>query len=455
MQKLGLALLTLLLTATQAYATLDQAPPNFSYKKSKAVFVDFKKAVYTINYDLQKKEASVDTTVLFYMPQAGHPLFDLVPNPTNVTINGVKSSANEISDPDKASKLRVLNTLLSPGMHTLKMRNVIDTNITFNQLGVASGFWMGDLTDRKFLEQYIPSNYEYDQFAIEFIVNFKGAKNLKHIVKTNGTIKNLKDGSSYIQFPDYYTSSSVFFHVFPEGLNLMNVMFDYHSIDGRILPVDIYTSVDMTEWPSMTKQLLTELEKDYGPFPHQKVLIYGNSLRRGGMEYAGATVTGLPSLGHELFHSYNARGVMPANGNSGWMDEAMASWRDNKSPLAKELSFEATQLAAHSVWQRNTDRMAYVEGSAFLSMVAYKMNEKGFNLKEVLNEYYKTFMHKTVTTKTFEKKILDETGLDFTADFNKYIYDKKAKATAIHRSNDHHPEYTKEELLEMTMPGMK
>lgn len=456
MQRLSLAFLTLFLTSTSVFASLNQAPPNFTYKKSKAIFVDFKKAVYKITYNYSKKEAQVESTVSFYSELTGHPIFDLVPNPTNVTINGAATSAEEISDPDKATKLRVLKAMVGPGTHTLKMTSIIDTNIVFNELGVASGFWLGDLTDRKYLEQYIPSNFEYDQFPREFVVKFEGFGSLKHLIKTNGTIKKLNDGSSLVEFPDYYTSSSVFFHVFPQALNMQTSNFDYRSIDGRILPIDIYTSVDITGFIPLTKTLLAELENDYGPFPHDKVLIYGNSLRRGGMEYSGATATGLPSLGHELFHSYNARGVMPANGNSGWMDEAISSWRDNNYPLAKELSFQSTNLAAHSVWQRNTDRMAYVEGSAFLSLIAYKMNEKGFNLKEVLNEYFKAQMHKTVTTKTFEKKILEETGMDFTAHFNQYIYNKKAPRKQLpHKEDAHHREYSQEELLKMTMPDKR
>lgn len=451
--KLSFVLFAVSLVASSAYGAYNQAPPNFSYKESQAVFVDFEKASYKITYDYQNKKAEVESSITFSSTHAGYPIFDLVPQPQNVMLDGQLTSAVEIADPDQQTKVRVVQSIVSAGTHTLTMKSVIDTNIVFNDLGVASGFWLGDLSDRKYLEQYIPSNLEYDQFQKDFLVNFIGFGELKHIIKTNGTIKNQEDGSFLIEFPAFYTSSSVFFHVFPEELNLMNVTFDYKSIDGRILPVDIYTSVEIDQFIPLTRTLLAELENDYGPFPHDKVLIYGNSLLKGGMEYSGATATGLLSLGHELFHSYNARGVMPANGNSGWMDEAMSRWRDNNYPLAKELTFESTQLAAHSVWQRNTDRMAYTEGSAFLSLIAYKMNEKGFNLKEVLNEYFKANMYQTVTTTTLEKKFFQETGMDFTADFNKYIYDKKPSGLKGKYVEDaHHPHMSAKELLDLTMP---
>ncbi len=454
MKQVSLFFLFLLLTISWVFASsASQAPANFRYKKSLAVFVDFKKADYTITFNYQTKKVEVETSIIFYQPATGLPIFDLVSTPTNVSVNGIATRVNEISDPDKVTKLRIVEKKLTVGTYTLKMKNFVDSNVVFNHLGVASGFWLGDLSDRNYLEKYIPSNLEYDQFPKKFVVNFVGFGKLEHVIKANGDIRTLGNGKYEIHFPGYYTSSSVFFHVYPKGLNLPNVTFDYRSIDGRILPVDIYTSVEISGFITLSKTLLAELENDYGPFPHDKVLIYGNSLAKGGMEYSGATATGLLSLGHELFHSYNARGVMPANGNSGWMDEAMSRWRDNNYPTASELSFESTRLAANSVWQRSTDRMSYTEGSAFLSLIAHKMNERGFDLKESLRNYFQSHMYQTVTTKNLEDKLLEDTGMDFSTDFKKYIYNIKGqKIKSEGEENPHHPELSHQELLRLTMP---
>ena len=79
---------------------------------------------------------------------------------------------------------------------------------------------------------------------------------------------------------------------------------------------------------------MRELEQTYGPYPHEALLIYCTGNISGGMEYAGATMTSLEALGHEITHSWFARGVMPANGNAGWIDEAIARWRDRGYPRA-------------------------------------------------------------------------------------------------------------------------
>ena len=77
------------------------------------------------------------------------------------------------------------------------------------------------------------------------------------------------------------------------------------------------------------------------------------------MEYPGATATSLRSLGHEMFHSYFAKGVIPADGNSGWMDEGLASWRDKGYQTLTHPGYDMFNLGAHSPYKRNTDKNSY------------------------------------------------------------------------------------------------
>ena len=84
----------------------------------------------------------------------------------------------------------------------------------------------------------------------------------------------------------------------------------------------------------------------------------------GGMEYCGATMSSMRALGHELFHSYFARGVMPANGNAGWIDEAMAVFRDRGYPSASEPpSGSSVNLGGYSLYRRTTTYSAYTLGA--------------------------------------------------------------------------------------------
>lgn len=447
------ALMTLGLTQV-AMASYDQAPPNFSYKDGKAVFVDFKKAAYVITYDFTKKIVEVETTIKFNAAKAGYPIFDLVEEPLEVYLDRKYVATEPLRDPDQQTTVRIIDDKIEIGSHELKVLHRITTNVVFGAEGVASGFWMSDLNDRRYLEQYLPTNLEYDQYKMSVVVKILGAEGRPHALKANGQVAKLSENSFVVNYPDFYSASSVYFHLFLEKNNANNVQFYFSSIDGRLIPVDIYTIYNVQEFVDETKRVLTELESDYGAFPHNQLIIYGNAMS-GGMEHSGATITSLRALGHELFHSYHARALMPANGNAGWMDEAIARWRDNKYPLTEKLTFQSTRLAGHSIWARMTDRMAYTEGSAFLSWVAFRMNQKGLSFKTFLKDYFQKYKFTTVTTPLFQAELTKASGLNLRADFNRYIYGKASTLKSLQfpemiKENPYHPNLSREELLNLT-----
>lgn len=447
------------LVSLSVFASINDAPPSFSYQNDKAIFIDFETANYEITYDLTSKRAEVFSVIDFESQSEGFPIFDLVQDPSEVILDGNIIQTETIADPDNSSTFRIMKEKIYPGKHELKVKHALSTNVIYSDSGIGSGFWMSDLTDRKYLEQYLPTNLEFDQYQMRSIVKVKNSEGIPHTIKTNGAISKIAENHFEIIYPDFYTTSSIFFHLFPEKTAINNVQFYYPSIDGRMIPVDIYTGYNADEFVRDTKRILEELETDYGPFPHNQVIIYGNNLS-GGMEYSGATSTSLKALGHELFHSYHARGLMPANGNSGWMDEAIARWRDNNYPLLEKLSYESTQLAGRSPWTRKTDRMAYTEGSAFLSWIGYRMNEKGLSMKTFLRDYFQKFKYTSVTTELFNQEMSEASGLNLTPDFMKYIYGKnpesglKMRTTLmLEKKNPYHPIYSPSDLRHLSTLG--
>jgi hypothetical protein len=448
---LFLAMITLGL-GSPAFGAYDQAPPSFSYKDDQAVFIDFEEASYDISYDFASKTVAVETIISFNASKAGYPIFDLVADPTEATLDGQNTFTETVKDPDQQTTLRVIQQIITPGFHQLKLKHFITTNVVFGAEGLASGFWTSDLNDRRYLEQYLPTNLEFDQYQMRMKVNVLNAAGFAHLLKTNGTVSQIAENSFEVVYPVFYSASSVFFHIFPAVNGANNVQFYYPSIDGRLIPVDIYTSYNVQEFVDATKVILAELETDYGAFPHNQLIIYGNS-PSGGMEYSGATATSLKALSHELYHSYHARALMPANGNAGWMDEAIARWRDNKYPLVEKLTYESTRLAGHSIWARMTDRMAYTEGSAFLGWVAYRMNQKGLSFKSFLRDYFQKYKFTTVTTPLFQEEMTKASSLELGADFDRYIYGKTIPASFKSKAapaDPNHPILTKEQLLELT-----
>lgn len=454
------AILTLALfyISTNSLASIDQAPPSFKYKDSRAVYVDFTAADYQLSFDVASQTVKVESTIRFTQAQAGRPIFDLNASIQGAELDGTAAPLSTINDPDMMSAFLVVNRVLDPGEHVLKVKSSFTTNVVFSAEGVAAGLWMSDLNDRRYLEQYLPANLEFDQYPMHLTVTVTGAEGKPHLLKANGKVTELAENSFDVVLPEFYTGSSVYLHLFPAKNSFATAQFYYSSIDGRQIPVDIYTIYNATEFADATRTILAELEADYGPFPHDQLIIYGNA-PSGGMEHSGATITSLSALGHELFHSYHARGLMPANGNAGWMDEAIARWRDNKYPLLEVLPYESNRLAGHSRYLRMTNRMAYTEGSQFLSWIAFRMNAQGLSFKSFLREYFEKFKYTTVTTELFQQEMSVAARMDLTPEFDQYIYGRthnKRRFSALRIEEDpHHPIYTTEELLEMTWPTQK
>ncbi|MEX1100055.1 MAG: hypothetical protein WEB87_06495, partial [Bacteriovoracaceae bacterium] len=224
------------------------------------------------------------------------------------------------------------------------------------------------------------------------------------------------------------------------------------SIDGRKFPITIYSHWRLMNYylKKRTFKVLAELERDYGPWPHPQLIVYGTGIR-GGMEYVGATATSYVSLGHELFHSYFAKGVMPANGNSGWMDEGLASWRDRGYQTHEKPNYFSVNLAKHNSYTRKTDDRSYVKGRSFFAYIDYQLKALGMTgLKDFLSVHFVKRKFTTITTEDFISDLEDYAGTSFREVFNQYVYgghvEKNSRAPAIDPENPHHPELTEEEF---------
>ncbi len=422
MKTLALALLIL---SGEAFANLHLAPPDFNLREGRAIFVDFKSADYHITYDFYSSRVYVKTYIKFFSSQSGHPIFDLVPNAYNVKLDGQKVGQMEVSLPDNTSKVRLAKATIDPGEHVLEIDSDITENVIFNEApfdSVSSAFWIRDLKERMFLEQYLPSNLEYDQYKMTLHLKFDGIYHVDQEFFTNGVVSKVSKDSWKIEFPEYFTASSPFFHTTQKGW-MKRRDFNYKSIDGRQIPVTVYSPnwKRTNTFRTATKKYMAELEADYGPWGHPSFVAYGTITGSGGMEHAGATATSLGALDHEMLHSYFAKGVMPANGNSGWIDEAIATWRDNGYPRHTHPGFIGSNLGAHSLYQRRTDNRAYSLGAGFMAYLDYRLSNQG-GLKPFLKGYFQTYKHTMITTEHFKNNLQFFTGIDFGEEFWIYIW---------------------------------
>ncbi len=445
-------LMTLLvIISASAFAT--KAPTNFPQTSSsdQFTFVDFQTADYSLKYDVKNEKVSAFSKIIFKQSEAGVPLFDLVPKASEIKIDGEVVKSKTVQSPDGATSYIAALKSLEAGTHTLEVKNQIEENVRFEKGGVQSAFWMSDLNDRKYLEQYVPSNIEFDQYKMTIQLSFINSS-AKQKIYTNGKVIQLSNNNYSIEFPEYFTASSMFFHTATEG-RFEEEKYTHKSISGKDIPVTVYSKSSFWGGGNVpkavkgSKSVLKELESKLGAWSHENLVIYVAGM--GGMEHSGATITSLSALGHEITHSYFARGVMPIDGNSGWMDEAIASWRDDGYQSRSKPNFSSTNMAGHSQYQRTTDRKAYTQGANFMGYLNHNLKNLG-GLETFLSKMYKKYTHKNINTEIFRSELETFSGLNFEGDFNQYIYgDGKIDQTKESSINPYHPELTKKQLLEL------
>ena len=405
---------------------LSHRPKSFDVVSGKAVFVDFDTADYVITYNAETSSANVVATIKFNAPEAGFPIFDSVAAPSSVKLDGETVSSLEVKTPSRETTLRVMNKLISVGEHTATISVPLTTLIEFRDGGVKSAFWTSDLSERNFLERYMPANLEFDQVKMTFNILFEGFSS-KQKIYTNGVVQEVKKGAKTtykISYPSHFNASSIFFHTVPEGLT-SELRFSLKSIDGREIPAVVYFGksilgglVSLETLKGRSTEVFHELEGDYGAWPHEQLIVYNAG--QGGMEYCGATMTSLSALGHEMFHSYFARGVMPANGNSGWLDEALASWRDDGYQTLSILS-GSSKMSNHPYYTRTTDRAAYSFGERFMSYLDGKLKSKG-GLKPFMRHMVDNRKFSPLFVEEFIQEMNQFYGVSVDKDFKKYTF---------------------------------
>ena len=437
------------LMASAAFAgsnDLSHRPKSFSSRMGKAVFVDFTEANYTVNYDIALKTASARAEITLNVPEAGHIIFDSVQDPTSIKLDGQTVTATVQKTPNNETTVRVLDVPATTGTHKLTVEVPVKELVEFTSAGgVKSAFWTSDLSERNFLERYLPASFEYDQVKMSFDINFIGLKT-NQIIYTNGSVKEKSKSNYSISYPKHFNVSSIFFHTVPQG-ETTEVRGTFRSIDGPEIPVVVYNkssswtgAAGMERLKTKSLEIFNELEKDYGAWPHAQLIIYNAG--SGGMEYCGATMTSASALGHELFHSYFARGMMPANGNSGWVDEALASWRDNGYPRSTSFS-GSSNMSSRPYYTRTTDTAAYSYGARFMAYMDGKLADKG-GLKPFMRHVIDKRIFSPMFVEGFSKELSQHYGTDVEADFKKFTYG--GKSTGEKSEHPHHQKMSIEEL---------
>ncbi len=455
-------LLLNLLTVSSGFADeLTNAPHAFPFAGSQAVPIDITDIHLDIVFDVESSTATGSAKIHFKALENGFPIFDLVPAIKSAKLNGESVVPTDIpttADPDNVTRFRVLKRqVVSNESYELELTYNLREGITIENGAVRAGFFMTDLRSggRGYWEQYGPSNSEFDQYRQTMNITILNTT-VEHSVYTNGNLSLDSNNNWNLTFPEYFTASSFYLHIAAKGRFVeSSAIFAGEKAD---IPVLIYAETSELAQTGLTKALevLAENEKTFGPFSHPRALAYITPEETdGGMEYCGATMTSLKAIGHEFTHFWFARGVMPSDGNAGWIDEAVASWRDAKYVRASEgPSGIAYNLGGFSSYRRQTTMSAYTAGRDLISQ--FDKQFESFSLggqtgmRAILRALFTERQHTTITVGFFKSFLERLTGANLTKTFAKYVYGiggKQEDEISFSQKSVSHPRpYTDEEL---------
>ncbi|MGE0174595.1 MAG: hypothetical protein AB7T49_17505 [Oligoflexales bacterium] len=424
---ISVMMLGLVLSSLGIANDLTTAPQSFYYQGKKVVPMDIQDVLVKYVFDVVSRKASAEAIINFVTAQDGYPFFDLVPPASDIRLNNSTLEKIELVEaPMGVSQIMLIPApVTSDTLQTLHLAYSLKENVAFSGNGdVSVGFFMGDLIfgGRAFLERYAPANLEFDHVKYTFEAEVSGT-DIEHKVYTNGVATKVAKNKWSVAFPDFYTSSSVFFQI-AKADRFSEVHFEMPS-KFRSVPVLIFgdQQAEVAAAENVARETFAELEETFGPYAHDQLIIRIAG-GRGGMEYAGATMTAAYGLPHEIAHSWFARGVMPRDGNAGWIDEAIATWRDNG--YVKSASAPAgppIMMSGFPEFRRHTNMQGYQQGAQLLSQLDFVYRDKG-GLKPALRSLYLERKLTTISVgdfKEFLEKFYDQ-SLD--AVFDRYVFGK-------------------------------
>lgn len=431
---------------------------SFQYGGKTRVPADFQEMDLSLDFDVNAGVATGNARIRFRATEDGYPVFLMTPSITSAALNGREIAIEAISDPDRVTSLRSIDQAMKKGEERileLEYR-MPASEVSFRSTGVGFISSMADIDSGNFFEAYGPANIEADQYKMNMQVSLTGAVN-SHRIFANGEVTEVGTNAWRIDYPAYFNTSAFYLHVTDTQLYVRETV--YRGLEKDI-PVTIYSqsSASTESAFSQVQGLFRELEATYGPYLHDSFIAYISG--SGGMEHAGATITSVSALGHELTHSWFARGVMPADGRAGWIDEAVASWRDNGYVRSGSLlNRTPTNLSLFSSYQLFTPYRAYAAGRALMSDLDHVFSTSaGTSLRPVLKSFFSVWKGHVVSTEIFRAFLESETQASLGGLFDRYVYGNYAQGGQTEEdvsSGDeadrgaHPPALTQDEVIQL------
>lgn len=359
------------------------------------------------------------------------PLFAIPSAAVSVSyeLDGAPYAASEVNTvrlpTANGDSYKVLGTTLPAGNHVLVVR--------YSLTGKASLLSNYADTIGQGLQAYVPCNpLLYDQFLFRGSAEVVNTANAYRFYSNADTVTNTATNRwAFDHGSKKMNALAPYFHLLRESAVVGSAERTFQGANGPVL-IQAYrtdsTASNAGDVADLAVTTMERFEQLLGPYAHGSKFVIYVIPGAGGMEYAGATITGYSALKHEVFHSWFATGVFPRYYPDAWMDEALARWFDNSNPVSPLANTTPIRLSGYSPYELYFPGDAYNYGSKLISHLAWMAGGKDQFMRH-LSEYYLLHRLKTVTTEMFRQYMESKLQASLGDFFALYVYGSKPKTT--------------------------
>lgn len=290
-----------------------------------------------------------------------------------------------------------------------------------------------DFVPGRFLEAWVPENLMHDQHPITLDVEVAGTA-VPHTVITNASVEVLADGSHWrLTLPPTSNTMSPMLLVLPAD-EVESFTGSVALPDGQTVALELHRRADedlnLEALAQEVASAFLEFSQTTGPYLHgDRFTAFLQKELPASMEYDGAAISTPGALKHEVFHSWYARGIRPARGADGWIDEAWDTYNTHPSSSfsSKPLDLSATPLVLcdDNPWTRTMPASSYNGGAAVFAVLAGVMTVD--ELRAHMSAFYEAHPLGSVTTQELERHLACASGheAEVRAIFHRFVFGRE------------------------------
>jgi len=375
-------------------------------------------------------------------PDAGYPYFDLRQTVSTAILDGTSLPVSNIAHHDfgggSDAELRILEQwLAADSSHTLALGYDLTTPDAPNARAIvwetgsarlSFDFYLSDLNPSRYLESWLPSNMLFDYFPVQLEVQIINSSH-SHSLLSNASVSDLGPNHWQLDFPSHFAPCSHMLLI--EAADRVELHTTTTTLTGgalitlELLKRSTDTTLDLPATAATLAGYLDDFHTSVGPYMHSnRYRAYVTSGPTHSMEYDGGTTSQLTALKHEVFHSWWARGMVPANGEDGWLDEAWTTYNTRSSgpdAIPFDMSDPPLALWTNNPFIRKTHALSYDRGSRVFSGLAADLGIA--TLRSHMAGIYNDQNDRRYTTPEIEAELIRRSGQLHIADyFDRFVY---------------------------------